>query len=108
MRLPNYTDNDCLSQSTFKTYVHYLFPSWVLAKALILTLASGFLDKISVSLTVRRIVSPAAEIFRLTRIDDVDGLKRLFSKGLASPNDSTSDGQLALTVNSISIYLPCI
>ncbi|KAL9112793.1 MAG: hypothetical protein Q9187_007725, partial [Circinaria calcarea] len=96
MGLQNCTNTDCLSQSSFRTYVHYLFPSWILAKILIITLASSSLDKISVSLTVRRIVSPGAEIFRLTQSDDVDGLKRLFSKGLASPNDSLSDGQVPL------------
>ena len=103
MRLQNCTDNDCLSQLSFRTYVHYLFPSWILTKALIITLASGSLDKISVSLTVRRIIPPSAEIFRLARSDDVDGLKRLFSKGLASPNDSISNGQSALNVCNISI-----
>lgn len=102
MGLQNCTDIDCLSQSSFRTYVHYLFPYWILAKAFIITLASGSLDKISVSLTVRRIIPPSAEIIRLARTDDVDGLKRLFSKGFASPNDSMNDGGSALLVCSIS------
>ena len=64
---------------------------------------SVFLDEISVSLIVRRIVPTGAEIFRLARNDDVDGMKRLFSMGLASPNDSFESGQTALTVRVISI-----
>ena len=103
--LPDCTDTDCLSQSTFRIYVHYLFPSWILAKALIITFVSSSLDEISVSLTVRRIFSPTAEIFRLAEQDDVNGLKRLFSKGLASPNDSLGNGATVLYVCSISHLL---
>ena len=97
------TEASCVSQSTFRAYVHYLFPSWFLIKALTITLMSVFLDKISVSLTVRRIVPNGAELFRVVRQDDVDGIKRLFSMGLASPNDSVDDGQTALTVRGISV-----
>ncbi|KAL9116909.1 MAG: hypothetical protein Q9187_006561 [Circinaria calcarea] len=43
-----------------------------------------------------------AQVFRLALSDDVDGLKRLFSKGLASPNDSLRNGATALYV-AISI-----
>ena len=39
------------------------------------------------SLTVRRVVSSSAEIFRMTFADDALGLQRLFSQRLASPND---------------------
>ena len=68
-----------------------------------MTLMSVFLNEISVSLTVRRIVPNGAEIIRLIRNDDVDGVKRLLSIGLASPNDSLDDGRSALTVGDISI-----
>ena len=91
-----------MSQSTFRVYVHYLFPSWFLIKALTITLMSVFLNEISVSLAVRRIVPTGAQIFRLVRQNDIDGIKRLFSMGLASPNDSLQNGQTALTVRGIS------
>ena len=92
-----------MSQSTFRAYVHYLFPSWFLIKALTITLLSVFLDEISVTLTVRRIVPNGAEIFRLVWQDDVDGINRLFSMGLASPNDSLDNGRAPLTVRGISV-----
>ena len=96
------TDIKCLSRSTFRAYVHYLFPSWLFAKALTVTLMSIFFDKISVSLSVRRVVSPGAEIYRLIKVDEVDGLRRLFTMGLASPNDSYENGGTALCVGYLS------
>ena len=45
------------------------------------------LAEIHVSLIVRRTVSSHDEVFRLAYGGDIDGLKLLFSKGLASPND---------------------
>ena len=92
------TEASCLSQSTFRAYVHYLFPSWFLFKALTITLMSTFLDEISISLTVRPVVPVGAEIFRLVMADDVEGIKHLFSMGFASPNDSQTTGQTALCV----------
>ena len=102
------TDTNCLSQSTFRTCVHYHFPCWFVAKAFTIAVMSVYLDKISVSLTVRNIVRPGAEIFRLAQTDDVDGLRRLFSVGSASPNDSRYDGQTVLSVchflDSIGVF----
>ena len=101
------TDSNCLSQSTFRAYVHYHFPYWFVTKALTVALMSVYLDKISVSLTVRNVVSPGAEIFRLAYANDVDGLRGLFSVGSAAPNDSSSTGVTALIVccflNSIGV-----
>ena len=53
------------------------------------------------SIKIRRQVAPGAEVFRLTYQDDVDGLKQLFSNGLASPNDiSYIDGTTPLGVST--------
>ena len=97
------TQASCVSQSTFRAYVHYVFPSWYFVKALTITLMSIFLDEISISLTIRRIVPNGAEILRLVRNDHADGTKHLLSIGLASPNDSAEDGQTILSVGDISI-----
>ena len=92
------TDTSCLSQSTYRACVHYIFPSWFFAKVLSIILKSDFHSEINMSLTVRHVVSKGAEIFRLVTLDDVDGLRRLFSMGLASPDDSSDGGQTALRV----------
>ena len=66
---------------------------------------SGFLGEIRISLSVRPIVPNGAEIFRLVGLDDVEGIKRLFSTGMASPNDSHEDGQTILYVCRISKFM---
>ena len=96
------TEASCISQSTFRGYVHYIFPSWFLIKALTITLMSIFLDEISVSLVTRRIIPGGAEIFRLISLDDVEGIKNLFAMGSASPNDSYVDG---LTIMNVCMML---
>ena len=93
------TKASCLSRTTFRAYVQYIFPSWFLARAIIVGLTTQSLNKISVSLKVQRVVPYGSEIFRLARLDDADGLKELFRKGLASPNDISLDGVSALVVS---------
>ena len=99
------TEPNCLSSSTFRSYVHYLFPSWFLAKALTLTLMTIYCGEVRVSLATRSLVSGGAEIFRFVMMDDVSGIKDLFSKRLASPDDSDSfNGDAALGVSDHTKY----
>ena len=49
---------------------------------------ANFRADIQMSLTVRTIVPTGAEIIRLQHTLDVGGIRKLLSKGLASPNDS--------------------
>ena len=92
-----YTEIGCLAQRKFFTSVHYQFPGWFLEKAVTISVIS-MCDTIRASLTIRRILPHNAEIFRLVQLGDVNSLKSLFGMGLASPNDSTLDGQTALHV----------
>ena len=93
------TEPSCLSQTTFRTYVHYLFPSWFLTKALTAAFLLIFPAEIQVALTIRSIVPNGADIFRLQRTQDVDGMKKLFGSHLASPNDSDVTGMSTLGVS---------
>ena len=94
------TEASCKPRSGFWTYVDYVFPSWLLAKSLSITLVTRSYGEINVSLSVRRFVSAGAEIFRLCQLDDVSGLQNLFNRGLASPNDIMfAGGRSALTVS---------
>ena len=90
---------DCISRPASREYVYYTSPLWFLAKAIILTLESGFAGTVTMSLTVTRVVSSGSDIFRFARLNDVDGLKYLFSKGLASPKDIDQDGYDVLSVS---------
>ena len=93
------TDDKCLAQSDFRAYINYFFPFWLFSKAMTLTFMLGTTNGPCMALTVRRIVSNSAEIFRLSSADDAIGLQQLLSKRLASPNDLTmSSGNNALLV----------
>ena len=100
------TEPECLAQSSsnFRVSVDYLFPSWFITRALTFYLEKLCLSKISVSLTVRRIMSSAAEIFRMVHFGDVKAIKQMFIAGLACPNDCMPDGGSALHVSNISEY----
>ena len=98
------TQASCISQRMFQTYVHYIFPAWFFAKALMFELTTQSPGKISISLTIQRIVPSGSEVFRLARLNDVEGLKELFSKGLASPNDCNYFGITALWVSFLQPY----
>ena len=98
------TEASCVSQSTFQAHVQYLFPSWFLVKALTITVMSASIGVIKAALVVRRIVPGGAEIFRLTKLNDVESIKNLLRSGLASPNDSNPNGQTVLAV--CDGYLP--
>ena len=99
------TESSCLSQSTFRAYVHYLFPLWFLTKSLTVTFMMMFPAQLQIALTVRRIVPSGAEIFLCERVQDIDGMKKLFSKGLASPNDSEIGGGSLLYVSQKSLKI---
>ena len=98
-RIRTSTEAVCRSSLTVQACVHYVFPSWLLTKAVFATLMANYRAEIQVSLTVRNIVSTGAEIVRLQYLQDVNGLRQLFSNGLASPNDSIAGmGQSILQV----------
>lgn len=90
------TAPDCQARPASWAYVKYLFPSWFLSKMLTLIVITTLSHEMTISLNVRRIVAPGSEIFRIGFAEDIDGLKTLFNRGLASPNDS-----LAITGCSI-------
>ena len=96
------TEHECISRSKFRISVCYLFPSWFLSKAFIVTIMSVTQGEISASLTVKRFVPFSAEIVLLAnsaRANSVEGIKALFRSGLASPNDLDKYGGTLLRVS---------
>ena len=89
---------DCSASSVSQVSVQYLFPSWLLSAAASAALLMSTYRVINASLIIRRIIPPTAEIWQLEQAKDIDGMRRLFSLGLASPNDSFSDGNSLLHV----------
>ena len=95
------TEIDCDCRSTIRSYVHYMFPNWFLTAALAFSITTTHSRQVCMSLTIRRIVPVTAEIFRLVVSENLDGMKRLFSMGLASPDDSGPNGASALAVGHV-------
>ena len=98
------TERECVSQSRFGIYVCYLFPSWILSKAFMVTIMSVTSGKISASLTVNRVVPFSADAYLIAssasaRTENVEDMKALFSSGLASPRDVDQFGGSILRVS---------
>ena len=93
------TLSGCQGQQAFRISINYFFPSWSLARALVIAISKSFCCEIHVSLKVPRVVPNSAEVFRLTLLDDVTGLQQLFSKGIASPYDVNIRGRGPLFVS---------
>ena len=93
------TEESCLAQTPFRTYVHYVFPRWFVMKSLTITLLSIFRAELGLSLTVNGVAIPGGDVIRAIQADDVNHLKQLFRKGLALPNDRMLLGPSLLYVS---------
>ena len=65
----------------------YYFPSWLLTKVVSVFLSFDPAGSPSVSLQVPRIRPDTSKIFHLATAGDIGGMKTMFERGLASPND---------------------
>ena len=100
------TEIGCQTRGALKMSIRYLFPAWFLTRVLTLSLINTSCNEIQASLKTRRVVPTGAEVFDLVRLDDVDGLKSLFSRGLATPNDMMyNSGHNPLYVRCILSYI---
>lgn len=80
-------EKSCQLRSQPVVYVTYFFPSWFIARAMSVMLATTPLAGPVVSLKVQRTVPGDADIFTYAKLGDVDKLKILFDQGLVSPHD---------------------
>ena len=97
-----------LRQLSFSGSLSLCFPSMVLARCLTMIIKMRYPTEISLSLTTRGFISsPGAKIFHLVLVEDIGGLKELFSKGLASPNDSFHVDGLSILEVSHSSSVHC-
>lgn len=77
----------------------YFFPSWLCSRRLIAQYTTSDLQAPELRIRVPRVRPRQSDIFNMARLGDVDGLKTLFEKGLASPYDVDSSGITALHVS---------
>ena len=80
-------ERSCKLQSQPMVYISYFFPPWFLARAMSMMLASTPLAGPVVSLKMQRTIPGDSDIFTFARLGEVEKMKALFEKGLASPHD---------------------
>ena len=95
----------CQGQRLIQLSVTYIFPLWFLRKAIDISLISDFSSEVDMALRITRYVPGNADIFRLVIQNDIKGLQRIFSIGIASPNDiGLTGGITALMASQFSYY----
>ena len=67
--------------------INYYFPRWLLAMVVNVFLSFDPAGSPSVSLQMPRIRPDTSKIFHLATAGDIGGMKSMFERGLASPND---------------------
>ena len=93
-------DEDCIQQSSATVLVAYFFPTWLLARAMILMLRLSWVHGPELNLRIPRVVSNTSRIFYCASSGDIDGMKEILHRHLGSPMDiDVTNGYTALTVN---------
>ena len=94
------SDGDCIQQSSSTLLISYFFPTWLLARAMILVLRLSSVHGPELNLRIPRIVSDTSRIFHYAIDGSIEDLKEIFHQGLGSPMDlNASNGNTALFVN---------
>jgi hypothetical protein len=91
----------CRRQSIPYIAFTYYFPQWLLARMFRIAFRLTYMNGPQVSLAMPRIISGNSDVFNFAIQGNLEGIKSLFSKGLASPFDvCESNGRTPLHVRS--------
>ena len=77
----------CRTKLPIRLNINYYFPRWFLAMVVNIFLSFDPAGSPSVSLQIPRIRPDTSKIFHLATAGDIEGMKSMFERGLASPND---------------------
>ncbi|KIW01308.1 uncharacterized protein PV09_07344 [Verruconis gallopava] len=80
-------ERSCHMRALPLAHVTYFFPPWLVSKVVSFMMTVTPLSGPVASLKVSRTVPGSADIFTFAKVGDVEGMKRLFQRGLASPHD---------------------
>lgn len=107
--LPRCDQTTCRRQVIPSVKVSYYFPPWLLHRVSRLALEFPFASKIQASLKAPRVVPDNAEVFVCAVQGDLNGMRRLFEQGLASPGDvGIGTGRIPLHVSiALQIHVLC-
>jgi hypothetical protein len=93
-------ERTCRKQSIPTVKVTYHFPQWLLARMIHFVLTLSYMRGPGVSLSMPRVIPDNAPVLTFAVQGNLDGIKSLFSKGVASPYDvALSNGRTALHVS---------
>jgi len=95
-------ETTCLRRSIPRAELFYRFPPWLLARVLHLFVGILPREGPAASLRITRVVADDAEIMNLAKAGDVEGVRSLFQRRLASPNDVNSSCEVPIL--SVSIF----
>ena len=84
---PQCDNEKCIQRLSLTGLITYLFPSWLLARAVVLASRLSSTNGLEFSLRIPRVISATAPIWNFCQVGDIDGVKGLFQQGLASPLD---------------------
>jgi hypothetical protein len=92
-------ERNCRKQSIPTVKVTYHFPHWLLARMIHFVLTLSYMKGPGVSLSMPRVIPDNAPVLTFAVQGNLDGIRSLFSKGIASPYDvALSNGRTALHV----------
>ena len=89
------TEKFCARDSRTPTRIIYHFPTWLVARYFCLDIMTHCNDP-QFSLKFPQIVADNSDVFQFAKVGDIEGIKSLFSKGLASPDVINSSWGVAL------------
>ena len=100
---PQCDKESCTKRSSPVASVMYLFPSWLLARALILVLRLSSINGLEFSLRAPCIVSRTASIWDISMKGDIEGMRRLLSQQISSPFVMDYYGATPLSVRRVRV-----
>ena len=99
----------CTARSNFQASINYVFPPWLIWKALISILVQSLSNGIQTSLVVKCRRPVSSLIFHYASNDNVAGLKRLFDSRQARPSDVVEGGgQNVIMVSYYHLLSVCV
>lgn len=95
----------CLEVDPEPLKITYYFPRWFVNRAVSFSMSSALKSSPALNIKIRRVVSEASQLFSLSKFGDVEGIRKLFQNGLASPDDiHFRGGWTALHVSFPAIF----
>jgi len=99
-------ERSCRQQSIPTVKVTYHFPQWLLGRVIQFALSVSYMKGPELILRTLRVIPANAPVINYAVQGNLDGIKSLFNKGLASPFDIIDNGRTALHVREPQPKVP--